>query len=63
MQASISSGYRTDIALHGGWDTHSSALGLQTQKFLNKVDIPPLISPCQQLRAQARLSLEIPTVI
>jgi hypothetical protein len=21
------------IALHGGWDTHSSALGLQTQQF------------------------------
>jgi hypothetical protein len=32
MQASISSGYRNDIALHGGWDSHSSALVLQTQQ-------------------------------
>jgi hypothetical protein len=32
MQASISSGCRNDIALHGGWDAHSSALGLQTQQ-------------------------------
>jgi hypothetical protein len=30
MQASNSSGCKNDIALHGGWDTHSSALGLQT---------------------------------
>jgi hypothetical protein len=22
------------IAVHGGWDTHSSALGLQTQQML-----------------------------
>jgi hypothetical protein len=27
MQASISSGCRNDIALHGEWDTHSSVLG------------------------------------
>jgi hypothetical protein len=33
MQASNSSGCRNDIALHGGWDTHSSALGLQTQQI------------------------------
>jgi hypothetical protein len=32
MQASMSSGCRNDIALHGRWDTHSSALGLQTQQ-------------------------------
>jgi hypothetical protein len=32
MPASISSRCRSDIALHGGWDTHSSALGLQTQQ-------------------------------
>jgi hypothetical protein len=32
MQASNSSGCRNDIAVHGGWDTHSSALGLQTQQ-------------------------------
>jgi hypothetical protein len=32
MQAPISSGFRNDTALHGGWDTHSSALGLQTQQ-------------------------------
>jgi hypothetical protein len=32
MQASISSGSRNDSALHGGWDTHSSALGLKTQQ-------------------------------
>jgi hypothetical protein len=37
MQASISSGCRNDIALHGGWDTHSSALGLQTQQTLLNV--------------------------
>jgi hypothetical protein len=34
MQASISSGCRNDIALHGGWDAHSSALGYQTQHYL-----------------------------
>jgi hypothetical protein len=33
MQASISSGCRNDSALRGEWDTHSSALGLQTQHF------------------------------
>jgi hypothetical protein len=33
MQICTSSGCRTDIALHGGWDTHSSALGLQTQQY------------------------------
>jgi hypothetical protein len=33
MQASNSSGCRNDIALHGGWDNHSSALGLQTQQM------------------------------
>jgi hypothetical protein len=27
------SGCRNDIALHGRWDTHSSALSLQTQQF------------------------------
>jgi hypothetical protein len=27
------SGCRNDIALHGRWDTHSSALSLQTQHF------------------------------
>jgi hypothetical protein len=32
MQVSNSSECRNDIALHGGWDTHSSALGLQTQQ-------------------------------
>jgi hypothetical protein len=34
MQASISSGCRNDTAVQGGWDTHSSALGLQTQQCL-----------------------------
>jgi hypothetical protein len=33
MQECISSGSRNDIAFHGGWDTHSSALGLQTQQL------------------------------
>jgi hypothetical protein len=37
MQASISSGCRNDIALHGGWDIHSSALGLQTQHNPNSI--------------------------
>jgi hypothetical protein len=32
MQASISSGCKKAIALQRGWDTHSSALGLQTQQ-------------------------------
>jgi hypothetical protein len=33
MQASIYSGCRNDIAVHAGWDTHSSALGLQPQQL------------------------------
>jgi hypothetical protein len=33
MQASNPSGCRNDSALHGGWDTHSSALGYQTQQW------------------------------
>jgi hypothetical protein len=37
MQASISSGCRNDTAVHGGWDTHSSALGLQTKQFLGEI--------------------------
>jgi hypothetical protein len=32
MQSFNSSGCRSDIALQGGWDTHSSTLGLQTQQ-------------------------------
>jgi hypothetical protein len=32
MQAYLpSAGWRNDMALQGGWETHSSALGLQTQ--------------------------------
>jgi hypothetical protein len=31
MQAYSSLGCRNDMVLQGGWNTHSSALGLQTQ--------------------------------
>jgi hypothetical protein len=34
MQASISSGCRNVMAVQGEWDTHSSALGLQTKHFV-----------------------------
>jgi hypothetical protein len=33
LQASMSSGCRNGIALHGGGDAHSSALGYQTQQI------------------------------
>jgi hypothetical protein len=32
------SGCRNHSALHGGWDTHSSALGLQTQQYLEHLN-------------------------